>query len=254
MRSLLLLSVLAIFFCSCSNQEEIEKYQKQLKESNEALEEVIDFRKIYLDMAAAENLQKSGKWKELGDEYVKICDEIIQNWPFDNGVLQSHSAKLTSLQNDGEIKPGNCSLCLDSFPASENSLIIKSHLLNNLNCVLKQLARNGSFRGDIITPDLAPYSIEVGDTNLNVLFFNLQEVLPEFIVAFEKPEAVDFGLHSSLGSFFIKKPYQDSIVRGSVQFIDYSSLQTKKVHFQFGPKTHKVDNAFRTPPDSRLFN
>jgi hypothetical protein len=254
MRSLLLLSAITLFFSSCSNQEEIEKYQRQLRESNEALEEVIDFRKIYLDMAAAKNLQKSGKWKELGDEYVKTCDEIIQNWPFDKGVLQSHSAKLTSLMEEGEIESRNCKLCLDSFPVIENSLLIKSHLLNNLNCVLQQLARNGSFRGHIITPDLAPYSIEVGDTNLNVLFFNLQDVLPEFIVAFEKPEAVDFGLHSSLGSFFIKKPHQDSIIRGSVQFIDYSSLQTKKLHFQFDSKTPKVENAFHTPPDSKLLN
>ena len=60
MRTLILSIITVLFATGCTDQERIDQYEKQLKESNEALEKIIDFRMSSFTAAAYENPEKAG--------------------------------------------------------------------------------------------------------------------------------------------------------------------------------------------------
>lgn len=229
MRSLLLLSAITLFFSSCSNQEEIEKYQRQLRESNEALEEVIEFRMADFRMKAAENPTKAKEWYELSKSLHSYSYLAINGWDID---IDSSKAFLVKLKNELEIEPFGIDPS-DSVQISDlgksDSLVLKNRILIYLSSCLKNLSQSTT-GGGFITPEIYPLKFQTGDSTMILLSTNF---IPLFknSVKLNNLKDVSFKPYSSVGYFFLPNKRANAPISGQVEFADEATLSSFTIEF-----------------------
>ncbi len=228
MRSLLFLSALALFFCSCSNQEEIEKYQKQLRESNEALEEVIDYRILLIKSRATENPDRALKWLKVTEVYYSICKGITE------GTVDFNSATRAELKRISDtlfIQKRPKDLMLENN-GNKDSLLLKNSVLSHLNKWLQRMAitTDPNFCGwEPLT--IKPIFMRFGDSTLINLTSNFCLNQNKYVVSIDAPVNVDFKDSHTLGHFILPAQMENFEVSGKVEFIEHSAMRAFKLYF-----------------------
>ena len=225
MRLLIISAITLLFVSSFTDQERIDQYEKQLKESNEALEEVINYRRRLMRSKAIENPEKAGYWKDLSEQYYSaslltvshydetdFTDSLLQTLRFDES-WNNVSDKLEPLSTD-------------------DSIVAKNVILNQLNKTLLTIAMNTSSSNDeIIIPLITTKVFPNKDSTLVILVSNFPLRDNNFDVYLENPTEVKIKPLHSLGYFFIK-PYQASNnINGFVNFRNDYQLRSWQIKF-----------------------
>ncbi len=229
MRHLLFLSAIILFFTSCSNQEEIEKYQKQLRESNEALEEVIDFRRLQIRSRAVENPERALKWLKVTEVYDSICEGLT------NGEIGINNQTMTELKLISDTlflqnRPEDLTFGKNSL---KDSLLLKNIVLNHLNKWLQRMviATDPNFCGwEPLT--IKPIFMRFGDSTLINLTSNFCLNQNKYLVSIDAPDNVDFKDSHTLGHFILPAQMENFEVSGKVEFIEHSAMRAFKLYFK----------------------
>ncbi len=230
MRYLILLSALTLSFCSCSNQKEIEKYQKQLRESNEALEDVIEYRRHAFKMAANENPAKATIWLELSESYSALAFSLVESWPNNPAGTKNSLAMLDSLDKYHFKEKCSIRLNLNSLSAND-SLIVKSRVLNHLNTALTRFGWSTNVSdGCGWSPLLSkPVVFSGADSSLILVTSNVDRSVG-FSVNFNNDEEINFRRQYSMGYFVVKT---DNLpIAGNVEFNFENALSHTNVDFK----------------------
>lgn len=244
-----------ILFSACSHKEQIAQYEQQLKESNEAIEKIIDFRMSSFNAAASENPEKAGPWAKKAQAYFYKCQEGIKSWPLNDAEANNFIASLQVLQPpnfDKSFCPLN-SLSLQS----ESAEIAKNAILTNLNCYLRTLHNNIGHSDRWFDIFVSPLKLNLGDSILVMLEGNLVSPMPEFVISFDNPSQIKLNTSTSLGFFFLPKSYEDSILTGQVEFFgtDYSrDVRHYPFKVDSGYQNYGANTWFHTPPKSLPYN
>tara|TARA_R110000850_G_scaffold93731_4_gene198269 strand:+ start:901 stop:1683 length:783 start_codon:yes stop_codon:yes gene_type:complete len=242
MRYLILLSALTLFFTSCSNQKETEKYQKQLRESNEALEEIIDYKISSFNIAWAENPRKADHWAKKAHTYFDQCQDIMSKWPLTDSAAINFKSTLEKLQSS-DFEKSPCSI--NPILLQEKSFeLFKNHVQINLNCYLGQMLINIGHSDKWLNTYVEPVKMRTGDSILVMLEGNLLSPMPDFVVTFDNPEPIKFNSATSLGYFFLPKNYKDSTISGQVEIV--STKYSQEVEYY--PFTIESGYSSKTSP------
>lgn len=227
MRSLIFISAIILLFSSCSNQEEIVKYQRQLRESNEALEEIIEYRRVNLLNRARENPARALKWLKVTEVYDSICKGLTYGKSLNNQTLS-------------ELKLISDTLFLNNRPEDmtfennnlKDSLLIKNIVLNHLNKWLQRM---------VITTDpnfcgwkpltIKPTFMVVGDSTLVNLTSNFCLNQNKYVVSIDVNDHVDFKESHSLGYFMLPAQMKNFEFSGNVEFLEHSAMRAFKLYF-----------------------
>lgn len=245
MRSLVLSLFSILLITSCTDQEKIAQYEAQLKESNEALEGIINYRISYFNMMAAENPEKAGPWAKKAHAYFEVCQNALKNWPLNKSQVDYFSSSLDQLK--GSDLPNNECLTLDlnidipSFEAFRNQIQL------NLNCYLKELAYNISVCDLWWISYVKPVRVKMKDSTLIILEGVLTQHLPKYTVSIDQPFQIDINASTSLARFVIPNKYEDSIITGRIELFDNYSPNVE--YFSFKVDTNKPNSQiqFHTP-------
>lgn len=219
-----------VLFSACSHKEQIAQYEQQLKESNEALEEIINYRRMVMKMRAVENPTKAGPWQELGELFYEssylILDHLDQPNFIDNVVH-----KLILPEDIYNKHWDSLRLNLKSL-SPDDSTIAKSLVLNELNQTLLFITNitSASRCGGGI-PYIVPKIIPVGDSTLVFLTSDFNVNHKDFVINFDKPYRQNFKPINILGYFFLPQDYPKESLNGTVNIIENDGLYSWKVKF-----------------------
>ncbi len=228
MRSLLLLSVSILFLSSCSNQEEIEKYQKQLRESNEALEEIIGYRRVNLLNRARENPAKGQQWYDLGQQIISITKTIINEWEgYDNKV----AVRIDSLNALIKSHHPNLEFSSDLYLLSKSdTLALRNDLLLFLNKSLQFLDFSTRTSEGLIILNIQPIKFRNEDSTLVVLNSNfIPPTQPQ--ITLTSPKGIEVKPLVSIGYFKMDEKTINLPISGSVEFSDHTGLKSFRIDF-----------------------
>lgn len=233
MRTLAFSVITLLFTAACTDQERIEQYEKQLKESNEALEKIIDFRMSRFTVAAYENPEKAGAWAEKARAYFGECHKILEKWPLGNSEADSILGSLEKLQGS-DFKNSNCSF--PPFNIKDSCFeFFKNQLQIHLNCYLTELSGNVSITDMSWSSYVKPIKIEIGDSTLIILEGVLNEYIPDYAISFEKSYPIKFYKSTSLGHFFLPNELKYSTIKGKLELLYKYSPDVKYYPIEIEP-------------------
>lgn len=246
MRYLSQLILATLLASSCSNEEKILLYTQELEKSKEALQEVIQVRKMMLDQGAMQNPSKNGYWKTLADKYLTLSTSLVET-SFDSlAVRRDLIEKIDSLKT--AVSHWNGDRCsTDDLLLHNDRQVFEHRMLLHQNCMLDGILRSTLGEGFKIVDQLVPYRANIGDTTVNMFFFNIEKFLPKFAIEFENPAIIKSGLYQSLAMFLVEEPYQDSVISGKVLFVDPQTMQAEELDFQFDSSTRVLEDPFLSP-------
>ncbi|WP_417592604.1 hypothetical protein [Owenweeksia hongkongensis] len=230
MRILIFSAITVLFASACSDQERIAQYEKQLKESNEALEKIIDYRRIVMKRRAAENPMKGGPWKDLSEQYYESSYLILLHLNQPSFI----DSVINTLEHPEEIyiKHWN-SLAVNLNSLSTNdSTIAKSLILNELNQILlfiTNITSASSCGGGI--PYIVPKLIPTGDSVIVFLTSDFRVQIDDFVVNFDEPSGQNFKPINTLGYFFLPNHHKEKSLNGTVEIIDNDGLYSWQIRF-----------------------
>lgn len=228
MRYLIFLSTLTLFFTSCSNQKEIEKYQKQLRESNEALEEVIDFRRLQIRSRAVENPERALKWLKVTEVYDSICEGLT------NGEIGVNNQTMTELRLISDTlflknRPEDLTFGKNSL---KDSLLLKNKVLNHLNKWLQRMTMTTDPNSCGYIPlQITPTFINLGDSTMVIINSNFCIGTNAYLLSMKSPKEFSPKTQQSLGYFILPSANMSTNVSGELEFTEPSTLRAFKMAF-----------------------
>lgn len=237
-----------VLFSACSHKEQIAHYEQQLKESNEALEGIINYRISSFKMMASENPEKAGPWAKKAYTYFEACQNVIENWPLNKSDADNFLASLDELRNLdlAHIQCPNIELNTDD-PSFE---FFKNQIQINLNCYLKELAHNISVADLWWISYINPVKVKMEDSTLIILEGVLTQHVPNYTVSIDQSFKIDLHTSTSLAHFFIPKKFEDSLITGKIELFDNYSPDVEYFQFKIDPGNDNPTSQiqFYTPP------
>lgn len=230
MRNLVLSLFSILLITSCTDQEKIAQYETQLKESNEALEEVINYRRMVMMRRAAENPAKADSWKNLSEQYYSSSLQIISHLNQPSFI----DSVVNALEFNEEINHGQWDSVASKLKKlhMEASVIGENIVLNQLNQTLQIITNYSSTTYCGFTlPYIVPKVIPGKDSSLVLLTSNVRMPDHNFIVTFNEPGNLRFHSFNTLGYTFISSNSANKKLSGTVDIISDDDLWSWKTKF-----------------------
>lgn len=214
-----------VLFSACSHKEQIAQYEQQLKESNEALEEVINYRRRLIQSRFLENPVKAKNWHALSEQYYEASQIAISHF-YEPDFIDSLFQTLKTSEDWNKVGEKLKSLSKD------DSIVAKNVVINQLNKALQMIDWNTTASNDgIIMPSIVPKIISNQDSTLVILTSNFPIRDNNFDVFIEHPAESKLKPLNSLGYLYFEPYHPSETIRGFVNFTNDFQLRSWQIKF-----------------------